>query len=897
MLQASSYLAGKNTLDLCSYDLDDDIGLGVFNRTKSCQSLMSGSLAGSDMVSTVSSLSMDSSPIDDTRTRSLRKVQQDLEAVGQDDDWWGWIRSTLRQMDCRAGQDHWIRTGCANVFFGSVIIINAVFIGFETDYNRPNQEATIHKDFWFTVETVFLCTFIIELVLRVKAERLEIFFDVWNVFDMVIVLLGVVDTWIFRGISLDSEASDDLQTLTLFRLARLIRIARILRIIRLLRFIRELLLLVKGMLGALKALGWAFLLILIVLYVSAVICTEFIRDQFPVGARQPADLHQWFGSVGSSVLTLFQLMTLEGWPEIVRAVAIDSHKPWLLLFLMPFLCCTNFALLNVVTAVMVEKVFEFAEDEKVNEAKRSHKERKIAIQKICKLFTDIDEDKNGSLTIQELKNAVTAEDSCTRQFQDLGIAKHDIDSLFQCIDVDGNGELSAVEFIEGCLRMHGLATSKDLLRIQYDVHRTRKRLDIKKLTRLMSWSSWCLQSDFEANTPSHGRSARRRSTGVGCAQMRSRSTSMDGDNNLCGKSLVPPMPPARNVGLISRRASDFACGQSAQMTRCGSLLNRANRARRASIGTIMPCMEGISGSCEGAFSSSVSARSSAAAAAADDSGEDQLVTLGGSKLRPRCEVRSKTAPAASRSGGHGSHRRRSKLDLAASNRDPKSVSDNRFASNVSNASSSNVSADASSSNAPSLTSAASAAQALGGTPLGGAVAAAGSEHELPLPPEAHQLLAAMLEEQRQTHELLDVLSEEVRALRSRAKHCETGGGAGGTIAGPIGGGGGAGDGENVANASLTPAAAERKALPLGAFGGGRASASSAAATSKGVQDGKIQLQRSMTGNFEIEGRAHRSAASNLFAILKGARQRVPSDEGCATTAPKGLKRSKSWHLR
>merc|ERR1719277_1599781 len=92
-----------------------------------------------------------------------------------------------------------------------------------------------------------------------------------------------------------------------------------------------------------------------------------------------------------------------------------------------------------------------------------------------------------------MKRACDAFPIALKQFQELGIAKHDIDTLFSCLDIDANGELSVAEFVEGCLRMHGSATSKDLLRIQYDVHRTRKALDIKKLTKHMSFSSWCLQ--------------------------------------------------------------------------------------------------------------------------------------------------------------------------------------------------------------------------------------------------------------------------------------------------------------------------------------------------------------------------------------------------------------------
>jgi len=431
----------------------------------------------------------------DTRARALHRLQRDLSFLNakrtKKERFQAFMVTTFGTA-APGHKEHWIRTPGANSLFGLVIMVNAAFIGVETDFNGPEAESRVDSSFWFGLETAFLVIFMSELVLRFRADRCRMFTDGWNVFDTAIVLLGVVDTWILVAVfPSSSDMQSDLQTLTLFRLGRLVRIARILRVLRLLRFIRELLLLVKGLLGALKALIWAFLLIMMVLYLAAVFATELIGH----GNEADPQLHLWFGSVGSSILTLSQLMTLEGWPQIVRYTAIDSGKVWLLFFFLSFLCCTNFALLNVVTAVMVEKVFEFAQDEKMQEAKRAHKDRAHAIKKIEKLFVSVDKDASGSITTKELKEGVLHSE-VTKQFQELGIAKHDINTLFECLDVDGNGELSVAEFIEGCLRMHGPASSKDLLRIQYDVHRTRKSLDIKKLTRHMTWSALCLHKDF-----------------------------------------------------------------------------------------------------------------------------------------------------------------------------------------------------------------------------------------------------------------------------------------------------------------------------------------------------------------------------------------------------------------
>eukprot|EP00927_Polykrikos_kofoidii_P028328 TRINITY_DN24765_c0_g2_i1.p1 TRINITY_DN24765_c0_g2~~TRINITY_DN24765_c0_g2_i1.p1 ORF type:complete len:768 (-),score=131.31 TRINITY_DN24765_c0_g2_i1:152-2455(-) len=443
-------------------------------------------------------------PVNDTRTLQIGRLREEIAMIHEPKtSMLVRVRGILRFMRGPGGP--WIRSSFASFLFGSVIILNAVFIGIETDLNREDVEHNAPKIFWFVAESCFLAIFIIELLLRLCADGLSMFLDLWNVFDLIIVLVGVVDTWVMEVFFSDANAADNLQTLMVFRLLRLVRIARVLRILRLLRFVRELLLLVQGIFGALKALGWAGLLISIVLYVSAVIATEIMRMEYgELGAGGiteyfDPDIKRWFGSVGNSLLTLSQLMTLEGWPDIIRKTVLDHDKYYLLVFFIPFLCFTNFALLNVVTAVMVEKVFKFSEDEKVQQARGFRKERKAAIQKISKLFTRLDSNGDGNLTIVEMKRAMdSTADGAMKQFQELGIAKHDIETLFSCLDVDSNGELSVAEFIEGCLRMHGVASSKDLLRIQYDVHRTRKALNIRKLTRHMAWNTSCLQSEMKS---------------------------------------------------------------------------------------------------------------------------------------------------------------------------------------------------------------------------------------------------------------------------------------------------------------------------------------------------------------------------------------------------------------
>merc|ERR1719316_2191937 len=96
----------------------------------------------------------------------------------------------------------------------------------------------------------------------------------------------------------DAANSDrqDLQFVTPLRIVRLLRLARILRILRIFRFFKELLLLAQGIIGAMKALFWAMMLIVLILYVCAIFATKLLANRDVVeNGTSDKDLQIWFG--------------------------------------------------------------------------------------------------------------------------------------------------------------------------------------------------------------------------------------------------------------------------------------------------------------------------------------------------------------------------------------------------------------------------------------------------------------------------------------------------------------------------------------------------------------------------------------------------------------------------
>lgn len=161
----------------------------------------------------------------------------------------------------------------------------------------------------------------VEIALRMAVHRRAFFRDPWSVFDFAVIAIALV------------PASGPLAVL------------RALRVLRLLTLVPSMKRVVGGLLSALPGLGSVSAIIGIIFYVAAVIATQLFGAAFP----------EWFGSLGSSAFTLFQVMTLENWAiGIVRPVMEAYPLAWI--FFLVFILSSTFTLLNLFIAVIVNAI-------------------------------------------------------------------------------------------------------------------------------------------------------------------------------------------------------------------------------------------------------------------------------------------------------------------------------------------------------------------------------------------------------------------------------------------------------------------------------------------------------------------------------------------------------------
>ena len=222
---------------------------------------------------------------------------------------------TLREKTALLLDTTWVRN-----FIVGVIIFNAIILGMET--SKPVM--AVAGGLILVLDTLCLTIFVIELAAKLFAHGGRFFRNGWNIFDFVIV-----------GVSL-IPGNGGLSVLRAFR------ILRVLRVISVVPSLRRV---VEGFVTALPGMGSVFLLMGIVFYIGAVMATKLFGDAFP----------QWFGTLGQSGYTLFQIMTLESWSMgIVRPVMEVYPFAWA--FFVPFIMVTTFAVVNLLVGLIVNSM-------------------------------------------------------------------------------------------------------------------------------------------------------------------------------------------------------------------------------------------------------------------------------------------------------------------------------------------------------------------------------------------------------------------------------------------------------------------------------------------------------------------------------------------------------------
>lgn len=240
----------------------------------------------------------------------------------------------------------------------ALICINAVTLGLETSELAQRHIGGLLL--W--MERLILTVFVVEIALKLVAFGPRFFRNGWNVFDFLIV-----------GIALMPDSGP----------FSILRALRILRVLRLLSTVGRLRMIIESLLLAIPSIAWIAGLLVLVFYIFGVMGTKLFGAAFP----------EWFGTVGLSMYTLFQVMTLESWSMGIARPVMELY-PYAWLYFVPFILISAFTVLNLFIGIIVNSMQSMhweEEDAKRTEIEaRAHTERERMVRLLEELHQKVD---------------------------------------------------------------------------------------------------------------------------------------------------------------------------------------------------------------------------------------------------------------------------------------------------------------------------------------------------------------------------------------------------------------------------------------------------------------------------------------------------------------------------
>ena len=204
-----------------------------------------------------------------------------------------------------------------------VIIINAITMGLQTSQTIVNHAGTFFTVFDWIVVGIFT----IEIVLKFCAYNYKFFFDAWNVFDLIIVVICYIP---------------NVGSVSALRALRAIRAFRTFKIAG---KVRRLKIIVDSIFSSLPSVGWTSFLLLLFFYIYSIIGVNMYGNAFP----------DEFGTIPKTLFTLFQIMILDGWAMEIARPVMDVY-PEAFVYFIPFILISSFIVMNVIVSIVVNTI-------------------------------------------------------------------------------------------------------------------------------------------------------------------------------------------------------------------------------------------------------------------------------------------------------------------------------------------------------------------------------------------------------------------------------------------------------------------------------------------------------------------------------------------------------------
>lgn len=253
--------------------------------------------------------------------------------------------------------DFCVRVTSSKIFKNTIvliILINSIVLGLIT------SEA-IYAKFGELLEFILsacVVIFTVEITLRIIAKGWRFFLNGWNIFDFLLITMALMPE---TGAAIT------------------FRVFRVLRALRMVSSMKKLRHIVSAILVSAPHVFWAAVLEMIIFYIFGIMGQNLFHEAFP----------QWFGTLGKTVYTLFQVTTLESWSMGIARPVMKVY-PWAWMYFVPFVMISSYIVLNVVVGVVVNATSDISEDDNIS-MRDKIKAKKITNTEISEQINELKE--------------------------------------------------------------------------------------------------------------------------------------------------------------------------------------------------------------------------------------------------------------------------------------------------------------------------------------------------------------------------------------------------------------------------------------------------------------------------------------------------------------------------
>jgi len=394
----------------------------------------------------------------------------------------GW-RTSASGLPCvaRAQLEVIVESAWFESFFAVLILLSTVTMaievqarGIDTGHTMMFAGSPAHprafsqvESFLEVLELAFGSLFVIEVLLKVLALGFNFARSGWNLFDMAIITVWLIDTSVRAALIINPM---------ILRLCRLARLLRLIRLVKMVQMFDSLHLLIGAIRASTSVLLWSFVLLFMTIVVVA-LCFNQILQPYILNEGNPEDerleIYHRFGTTSRSIMTMFEI-TLANWVPTCRLL-IENVSEWFGVVILIYRLIVGFAVVKVITGVFLHETFKVASsNDDIMIIQRERVTQQHA-SKMNRLFHQADTNGDGVISKEEFMDLLT--DRRVKQWlaaMELQIADGEV--LFELLS-NGDGEISPDELVDQVASLKGSARSIDLATLAQETHVLKRMIE------------------------------------------------------------------------------------------------------------------------------------------------------------------------------------------------------------------------------------------------------------------------------------------------------------------------------------------------------------------------------------------------------------------------------------